>query len=154
MISIMKSSSENTSHLVGLFQELLSTLPSGAATLGSNRTKNDDGTVVWLKPGKKRAAEFSAHIDEGTSLIDVSFGAGTTFELPWDFKLPKEATFDMMLEAVRAMGFAIMSGRCQEYFGFMGIRGTIEVSEGNILKCSSFFHPRLLPKLVRYEPYA
>jgi hypothetical protein len=153
MISIMKSSPENTSHLIGLFQVLLSTLPSGAATLGSNRTKNDDGTVVWLKPAKKRAAEFSAHIDEGTSLTDVSFGAGTTFELPWDFKLPKEATFDMMLEAVRAMGFAIMSGRCQEYFGFMGIRGTIEVSESKILKCSSFFHPRLLPKLVRYEPY-
>ncbi len=51
------------------------------------------------------------------------------------------------------MGIATIAGRCREYFVFMGIRGTIEVIEGNALTSSSFFHPRLLPKLVRYEPY-
>jgi hypothetical protein len=154
MISIIDASVENANRLVGLFQELLSTLPPGTATLGSKPTKNNDGTIVWLTPANKHAAEFCAHIDDrNNSLIDVSFGSGTTFELPSESKLPHDATFDMMLEAVRALGLATIAGRCREYFGFMGIRGTIDVGQGNILRCSSFFHPRLLPKLVRYEPY-
>jgi len=154
MISIIKASDENASSLMGLFQELLGTLPPGTATLHSKRTKNDDGTIVWLEPVKKGAAEFCAHIDDVCNdLIDVSFGAGTTFELPSESRFPDDADFDMTLEAVRAMGLATIAGRCREYFGFMGTRGTIEVSEGNVLRCSDFFHPRLLPKLVRYEPY-
>jgi hypothetical protein len=154
MSSTTKASDENVHRLLSLFQELLNTLPPGAASLGSKRTKNDDGTIVWLKPTKKKAAEFCAHIeDSNNSLIDVSFGSGTTFELPSESKLPDDATFDMMLETVRTMGLATIAGRCREYFGFVGISGTIEVSEGNDLTCSSFFHPRLLPKLVRYEPW-
>ncbi len=154
MSSIIKGPDENAHRLLGLFQELLSTLPVGAAMVGSKRTKNDDGTIVWLKPTNEYAAEFCAHIDDdNNSLIDVSFGSGTTFELPSESKLPSDTTFDMMLEAVRAMGLATIAGRCREYFGFVGIRGTIEVSEGNVLKCSRFFHPRLLPKLLRYNPY-
>jgi hypothetical protein len=154
MSSIIKVSDENVHRLLGLFQELLNTLPPGTATLGSKRTKNDDGTIIWLKPAKKEAAEFCAHIEDGNnSLIDVSFGAGTTFELPSESKLPNDATFEAMLEAVRTMGLATIAGRCREYFGFVGIDGTIEVSEGNLLRCSSFFHPRLLPKVVKYEPY-
>src|ERR1035438_5371149 len=83
---------------------------------------------------------LSAHIeDNNNSLIDVSFGAGTTLELPSESKLPNDATFDMLLEAVRTMGLATIAGRCREYFGFMGIRGTIEVSESNVLRCSSYF---------------
>jgi hypothetical protein len=154
MISTIESSDENANRLRGLFQELLNTLPLGTATLGSKRTKNDDGTIIWLKPAKKHAAEFCAHIDDvHHNLIDVSFGAGTTFELPSESRLSDDANFDMLLEAVRSMGLAIIAGRCREYFGFLGIRGTIKVSEGNVLRCSSFFHPRLLPKLVRYDPY-
>jgi hypothetical protein len=154
MSSIIKASDENANRLRGVFQELLDTLPPGAALLGSKRTKNDDGTIVWLKPARKHAAEFCAHIDDGhNNLIDVSFGAGTTFELPSESKLPNGATFDSTLEVVKAMGLAAIAGRCREYFGFMGIRGTIEISHGNVLRCSSFFHPRLFPKLLRYEPY-
>jgi len=122
--------------------------------LMSKRTKNDDGTIVWLKPAKERAAEFCAHLEDGNaSLIDVSFGSGTTFELPSESRLPADADFDMLLDAVKAMGLATIAGRCWEYFGFLGIRGTIKVSDGNVLRCSSFFHPRLLPRLMRYEPY-
>ena len=80
MISIIKASDENASRLMQLFRELLSTLPHGTAELHSKRTKNDDGTIVWLQPAKKNAAEFCAHIDDICNhLIDVSFGAGTTF---------------------------------------------------------------------------
>lgn len=140
--------------LLRLFQELLDTLPPGTATLNSKRTERDDGTNVWLKPARKHAAEFCAHIeDRNLSLIDVSFGSGTTFELPLESDLPGDATSEVMLEGVREMGLATIAGRCREYFGFIGIRGTIEVSEDNVLTCSRYFHFRLFPKLVRYEPY-
>jgi hypothetical protein len=155
MNSIAETADEGAERLLRLFQELLSTLPPDTATLSSKRTERDDGTIVWLKPARKRAAEFCAHVeDRNLSLIDVSFGAGTTFELPSESRLPGDATFDMILEAVREMGRATLAGRCREYFGFIGIRGTIEVSEGEVLRSSRFFHPRLYPKLMRYEPYA
>jgi hypothetical protein len=154
MSSIVKASGGNANRLRKVFQELLNTLPPGVAVLGSKWTKNDDGTIVWLKPARKHAAEFCAHIDDAhNNLIDVSFGAGTTFELPSESRIPDDAGFDMLLEAVRAMGLATIAGSCREYFGFMGIRGTIEVSENNVVRCSNFFHPRLLPKLLRYTPY-
>jgi hypothetical protein len=154
MISVTKTTDENATRLVRLFQDLLDTLPPGTATMESKRTKDDDGTIVWLKPAKTQAAEFSAHIDDNNnSLIDVSFGEGATFELPSESRLPDDANFDMLLEAVRAMGLATIAGRCREYFGFMGICSTIDVSQGNTLRCSVFFRPRLFPKLVRYEPY-
>ena len=125
MNSTVKTSEKNADRLVGLFQELLSTLPPGTAALNSKRTEHDDGTIIWLKPARKHAAEFSAHVeDRNPSLIDVSFGTGTTFELPLESRLPGDATFEMMLEAVREMGLATIAGRCGEYFGFMGIRGT------------------------------
>jgi hypothetical protein len=155
MISVTKTSDENATRLVRIFQDLLDTLPPGTATMESERTKNNDGTIVWLKPAKKQAAKFCAHIDDDNStLIDVSFGEGATFELPAESRLPDNANFDMLLEAVRAMGLATIAGRCREYFGFTGIRSTIDVSQGNTLRCSVFFHPLLIPRLVRYEPYA
>jgi hypothetical protein len=146
MSSIVKASGGNANRLREVFQELLNPLPAGVAGLGSKWTNHDDGTIVWLKPARKHAAEFSAHIDDAhNNLIGVSFGAGTTFALPSDSRIPDDA--------VRAMGLATIAGSCREYFGFMGIRGTIEVSENNVVRCSNFFHPRLLPKLLRYTPY-
>ncbi len=95
MISVIKTSDENVTRLVRLFQDLLDALPFGTAAMESKRTRNDDGTIVWLKPAKMQAAEFCAHIeDDNNSLIDVSFGAGTTFELPSESRLPDNANFD------------------------------------------------------------
>jgi hypothetical protein len=154
MNSTLKIPDAGVDRLLGLFQELLSTLSPGVATLGSKRSEDDDGTIVWLKPARENAAEFCAHVeDRNLSLIDVSFGTGTTFEVPSESRPTGDSSFEMMLEAVRGMGLATIAGRCWEYFGFMGIRGTIEVSEGNVLRCSRFFHPRLFPRFVRYEPY-
>jgi hypothetical protein len=155
MTSTPNPSDRNANRVAGLFQELLNTLPPGTAALKSKRTEHDDGTIIWLKPARDKAAEFSAHVEDGnSSLIDVSFGTGTTFELPLESQLSSDATFELMLEAVREMGLATIAGRCEEYFGFIGIRGTIEVSKVNVLKSSRFFYPRTIPKSVRYEPYS
>ncbi len=144
MISITKSA-EESGRLLKLFEELLDSVPEGTATLGSKRTKNDDGTIIWLTPANKCAAEFGAHSEDGVlSLIDVFFGSGTTFELGCDV--------DEVLNLVRRLGLAVISGRCEERFGFVGARGTIEV-DGKPYRVSNFFHLRLFPKTIHYAPY-
>jgi hypothetical protein len=145
---------ERAEKLIAVFRELSGRLPEGAASVGSERTRSDDGIIVRLKPTNKRAAQFGAHIDDGLSnIIDVSFGAATTFELPVESLLPDDASFEVMLDTVRAMGLAVIEGRCQEYFGFIGIRGTIHVGNERPRRMTTFFHLRLFPKLVRYAPY-
>ncbi len=145
MISSTKNTGES-GRLLKLFEELLDGLPEGTATLRSKRTKNDDGTIIWLTPANKCAAEFGAHSEDGgLSLIDVFFGSGTTFELDGDV--------EELLELVRRLGLAVISGRCEQRFGFLGVRGKIQLDGGRVYRCSDYFHPRLYPTTVRYEPY-
>jgi hypothetical protein len=146
MISIIKRTDEST-RVLKLFQGLLGSIPQGAATLESKRTKNDDGTIIWLTPANKHAAEFGAHTEDGgLFLVDVFFGSGTTFEL-------ENGDFDGLLELVRRLGLAVISGKCEERFGFLGVRGEIQMDGEKSYRCTHYFYPRLYPKIVRYEPY-
>jgi hypothetical protein len=145
---------EDAGQLIAIFHHLLGTLPLGAATIESRRTKNDDGTIVWLKPSNKRAAEFSAHLEDAhPSMIDVSFGSATTLELPWEANLPSDASFGAVLEIVRELASAVIAGRCEERFGFLRIRGTIRVDASHEYRCTSYFYPHRFPRTIRYEPY-
>ncbi|MGB0045076.1 MAG: hypothetical protein WCC78_15275 [Terriglobales bacterium] len=145
MISITKSADES-GRLLKLFQELLDSLPERTATLESKRTQKDDGTIIRLTPTNPRAAQFGAHTEDGVpSLIDVFFGSGTTFELNGDV--------DELLERVRRLALSVISGRCEERFGFLGVRGQIRLDGEPGYRCTDYFHPRLYPKTVRYEPY-
>ncbi|HEY6338604.1 MAG TPA: hypothetical protein VIW68_08945 [Candidatus Sulfotelmatobacter sp.] len=149
MMSLVNTDDPTPSRLAGVFQELLNSIPTGAATLETCRTKNNDGTIIWLKPANERSAIFSAHVeDDNSSLIDVSFGACTTFELPTESRLPDDADFEMMLDAMKAMGLAVIAETCRKYCGFLGVRGSIQVAGQKPLKITSFFHLRLFPKLV------
>jgi hypothetical protein len=154
MTTIAAAPDELASRLMTVFRGLLQAIPDGAATLGSTRTKKNDGTIVWLKPSNRRAAEFSAHIEDGNpSLIDVSFGSFTTFELPLESRLPNDASFEAMLDTVREMGLAVIAGNCREYLGFLGVRGTIQTNDQKPVRMTSLLHFRFFPKLIRYEPY-
>ncbi len=144
MISITKNSDEN-GRLLKLFQELISTLPEGVATLESKRTQKDDGSIIRLVPTNPRAAQFGAHTEDGLSLIDVFFGSGTTFELNGDV--------DELLKVVRRLGLAVISGRCEERFGLLGVRGNIRLDGDKVYRCTRYFHFRLYPNTVRYGPY-
>jgi hypothetical protein len=138
--------SDDSDPLIRLFQELLNGLPTGTATLHSERTKKNDGTIIRLKPSNKHAAQFGAHTDNGSlCIIDVFFGSGTTFEL--------DGNVDEMLDLVRGMGLAVISGECEQRFGFLGVRGKIRLDGGKVYRCTDYFHPRLYPKTVHYEPY-
>jgi hypothetical protein len=154
MTTIAVAPDELASRLMTVFRGLLQAIPDGAATFGSTRTKKNDGTIVWLKPSNRRASEFSAHIEDGNpSLIDVSFGTTTTFELTVESALPGDASFETILKMVREIGLAVIAGECREYLGFLGVRGTIQVASQKPLRVTSFFHPRLVPKLVQYAAY-
>lgn len=153
MISIVNTH-DDSGRLLELFDDLLNLLPPGTATLESMRTEKDDGTIIRLKPANQRAAEFGAHIEDGgLSLIDVFFGGGTTFELPWEAKLPESADIDAILGIVRGLGLAVIAGRCEERFGLLGVRGKIQVDETNVYRSTHYFYPRLYPKTVQYEPF-
>ena len=145
---------EYGSKLVRLLEDIHSHLPPGIATLEARKTKDNHGTIVWLRPTNTNAAEFSAHTEDGLAVIDVSFGkAGTTFELPWDAKLPSDATFDTMSEAVREMCIAVISGMCEDRQGYLGLRGTILLEGKRALRVTHFFYPSWHRSVLRYAPY-
>ena len=130
-----------------LMQQLLAGLPDGTATLG---VRNDrSGTVFYLTPSNEKSAEFGIHYD---GCVDVFFGRCTTFELPYESGLPKDADFKATLSWARSVGLAVIDGRCRERAGFLGVRGTVEV-EGKPYRITSFFHLRLFPRTFRYAPY-
>jgi hypothetical protein len=147
MISITKNADDD-GRVLNLCQELLRALPQGVATLESKRTQRDDGTIIRLVPSNPRSAPFGVHTeDDNYLLVDVFFGSGTTFEL-------EDRDRGELLALVRRLGLAVISGRCEERFGFLGVRGEIRVKEKPGYRSAHYFHPRLFPKTVQYEPYA
>jgi hypothetical protein len=136
------------SQLTQLIQNLLAGLPSGSATVEVKR--NRSGLILILRPSNQGSAEFGVHYD---GCVDVFFGKfGTTFELPYESGLPKHSEFEATLSWAKAMGLAVIAGRCKERAGFFGVRGTVEV-EGKPYRVTSFFHLRLFPRTFRYAPY-
>jgi hypothetical protein len=131
-----------------LFQKLLGGLPQGTAVVESERTRNDDGTIIRLVPANKRAAQFGAHIEDGHPfLVDIFFGSGTTFEL-------ENQDVDELMGLVRQLGLAVIAGKCEQRLGFLGVRGKIQLDEKAGYRATHYFYPRLFPKTVRYEPYS
>jgi len=143
MISIIKDIHEDSS-LVKLFQELHDSLPKGTATL--ERTDNNDGTIIRLVPSNPSAAQFGAHT-EYAGFIDVFFGSGTTFEL-------ENRDDNKLLDLVRRLGLAVISGKCEERFGLLGVRGQIHLDGERGYRCTHYFYPHLFPKTVHYEAYS
>jgi hypothetical protein len=135
-----------------LFEDVLATLPAGAATLETRRTHDDRATIITLKPSNKKSSAVSVHMEDGGKFVDVSLGELTTLEFPWEAHLPKDPSFDLVLEEMKKICLAVIAGHCEHRFGFLGIRGTIRVG-GEVYRCTHFFYPRLCPKTVRYEPY-
>lgn len=130
-----------------LFQDLLGSLPQGTAVVESERTPNYDGTIIRLVPANQRAAQFGVHTWDGHPfLVDIFFGSGTSFEL-------ENQDTDELIGLVRRLGLAVISGKCEQRFGFLGVRGKIQLDGEPGYWATHYFHPRLYPKTVRYEPY-
>ena len=138
---------ERAARLDALFQGLLEEMPPGTASVESRRGKNYVDSVISLKPCNARAAAFWVHIQDEWPGVDASFGSGTTMEL-------SDKSFDTIVGLVKQLASAVIAGRCEERFGFLGIRGTIRVDATKFCRTTDFFHPRLFPKTVHYEPYS
>lgn len=142
------SLSDEEEQIARVMRDLLASLPQGVATLETNR--GPSGMILQLRPANKKSAAFGIHYD---GCVDVFFGRGSTFELPYESGLPKDADFKAVLQWARAMGQAVIAGECKERFGFLGIRGTIRIGAKNVYRSTNFFHPRLVPKSVQYAAY-
>lgn len=144
---IQGSLSDEEEQIARVMRDLLGSLPEGAATLEIKR--DPSGVIFRLRPANKRSAAFGIHYDGCT---DVFFGRGTTFELPLESGLPKDADFEAIMQWARAMGQAVIAGECKERAGFLGVRGTIWVNR-KAFRVTSFIHFRLLPRTFHYAPY-
>ncbi|MFZ0808902.1 MAG: hypothetical protein WAN03_22095 [Candidatus Sulfotelmatobacter sp.] len=131
-----------------LMRDLLARIPSGSATLSVHR--GPSGMIFQLKPANRDSAAFGVHYD---GCVDVFFGTGTTFELPWESGLPEDADFEAVLQWAKAMGEAVIAGKCKERAGLLGVSGTIWVN-GKPFKTANFFHLRLHPTTYRYAAYS
>jgi len=137
---------ERESRLVALFDHLLKGMPCGTAWVECRRGENYIDSIISVKPSNARSAAFWVHIAEVWPGIDVSFGSGTTIRF-------NDRNFDTIVGLVRQLASAVIAGRCDERFGFLGIRGAIRVDAENLYYSIDFFHPRLVPKTVCYVPY-
>ena len=137
---------ERAACLVALFQGLLEGMPPGTASVESRRGKNYVDSIISLRPCNARAAAFWVHLEDEWPGVDVSFGSGTTMEF-------SDTSFETIVGLVKQLASAVIAGRCQERFGFLGVRGAIRVDATHVYWATDFFHPRLVPKTVRYAPY-
>jgi len=143
---MVNPSEERTACLVALFHGLVEGMPAGTASVESKRGKNYVDRIISLVPCNPRAAAFWVHIENEWPGIDVSFGSGTTMEF-------NDASFEAITGLVKQLASAVIAGRCEERFGFLGVRGAIRVDAVNVYWATDFFHPRLIPKTVHYAPY-
>jgi hypothetical protein len=139
--------------LLDLFQGILAILPPRTAKLEVKRTGEADVTLLKLIPRDKSAAVFGVQAKDNLDLVDVIFGLGSKFGLPWEGMHPKVTALASILVEVREMCLAVVDGRCEERLGFIGRTGIIRVDEQHIYRTRRFFYPRLIPKTVKYAPY-
>jgi hypothetical protein len=139
-----------------LFEDILATLPSGCASLRTERAKGAPGPAVVLVPSNKQSAEFGAMVMD-RDLYSAFFGRGatfTTFECPWELNLSRSAGLDLQLEVLTKMCVAVIAGRCEHRFERYSTGGVICVSEKEIYRVRDlYFWPRKNLEVVHYAPY-
>lgn len=112
---------------------------------------------AWsLRPQNAASAAVVAHAENGLSLVDFSFGEyGPAWELPIEGDNP-EANKKELLQEVREMCQAVISGNCKHKRGFLSISGSIQVGE-RPYRITDLLVLRAVPPLRgtrNYEPYA
>jgi len=144
-----------------LFQNVLATLPTGCATLKRESIRgNPKDFTVALIPSNESSAEFGATMFGG-ELYSAHFGRGeifTTYEAPWELKLPRSARLDQQLSALSKMCRAVIAGRCEHRLERRSTRGQIFVSETEIYRVADMgvgllFRPRKNVEVTTYAPY-
>lgn len=110
-----------------VFENLLSELPPGTASLNVYRVPKNDGTIIELMPANPEAASIEVHVDDGANYVDFSFGErGGTWELPLEGRY-KNADSRQLLAEVEEMCRAVIAGNCNKSRGAFWLTSRIDV---------------------------
>ncbi len=140
-----------------MFQEILSTLPSGCAVLQRKEEGKKAPAEVSIIPSNAASAEFGAMFFGGT-LYAAFFGRDssfTTYESPWELQLTLSDGFETQLGVLKKMCEAVVSGSCEHRITTFSLLGTVRASDGSTFRIRNIpiYHPRRLRRTVIYEPY-
>ncbi len=96
--------------LTELFARLAAELPPGTASLSVYDVQGGYGTVVELRPANPACADFSVHVEDGSDIVDFSFGLAT-WEFPYERRY-QNGEKDIITE-IEEMSRAVTSGNCE-----------------------------------------
>lgn len=112
--------------LTELFGRLVRALPSGTAAVNVYQVRNNQGTVIELKPANATAASFGVHCDD-SDVYSFSFGSQSQWEFPFERRYRKGEK-DVLAE-IEEMSRAVIEGRCEEKRGWFSLKGRISVGD-------------------------
>jgi hypothetical protein len=110
--------------LTALFEQLVSELPPGTATLNLRQLPRNAGTVIELNPTNPAAADFGVLCDD-VDVFNFSFGPISTWEFPYERRY-RNGEKDVLKE-IEEMSRAIIAGRCEVTRRWFSMTGRIYV---------------------------
>jgi hypothetical protein len=93
-----------------LFERLAAELPPGTASMNVYEVQGGQGTVVELRPANPGSADFGVHVEDGSDIVDFSFGLAT-----WEFlyeRRYRNGEKDIITE-IEEMSRAVVAGNCE-----------------------------------------
>ena len=93
--------------LTELFERLAAELPAGTASLNVYDVQGGQGTVVELRPANPACADFGVHVEDGSDIVDFSFGRAT-WEFPYERRY-RSGEKDIITE-IEEMSRAVIAG--------------------------------------------
>jgi hypothetical protein len=96
--------------LTELFERLAAELPPGTASLNVYDVQGGQGTVVELRPANPACADFGVHAENGSDIVDFSFGLAT-WEFPYERRYRNEEK--EIITEIEEMSRAVIAGNCE-----------------------------------------
>ena len=96
--------------LTELFERLAAELPPGTASLNVCDVQGGQGAVVELRPANPACADFSAHVEDNSDIVDFSCGRAT-WEFPYERRY-RNGEKDIITE-IEEMSRAVIAGNCE-----------------------------------------
>ena len=136
--------------LTELFERLAAELPPGTASVSVYAVLGGQGTVVALKPVNPECADLGVHFEEGSNIVDFSFGRAT-WEFPYERRY-RNGGKDIITE-IEEMSRAIIAGNCDEKRRPFWTTSCIHVGEYTYSVSTVPMFPIPPFGTLRYAPY-
>jgi hypothetical protein len=136
--------------LTALFERLAAELPPGTASVNVHKVQGGQGTVVELRPTNPLCADFGVHTEDGSDLLDFSFGRAT-WEFPYERRY-RSGEKDIITE-IEEMSRAIIAGQCEVSRRPFWATSRIHVGDYTYTVTDMPMFPIPPFGTCRYEPY-